>query len=258
MTHTPFATELHDLERALGRWPEVRSNVPILIGRLSAYVAIPPGARVLDVGAAQGLYVAALHEAGFSAVGVEPSAHARRISRLVSERLGQTVDIVDGTAEQLPFADGRFHLVLANSVMEHTTDPAQAADEALRVLRPGGGFYFSTTSALCPRQAEIRGFPAFPWYPDALKKRVMRWAAASRPALVGYARTPAYHWFTPRRVMELRREAGFSVAYDRWDVRGEEGMGSLSTALFRTIRSRTTLRRVGEVLLEGSSYLFVK
>ncbi len=254
----PLATELHDTERAFERWPAIRASVPLLIGRLRAYVALPGDAKVLDVGAAQGMSVAALCAMGLTAVGVEPSARARANSAVVGELLGQPVEILDGTAESLPFADGCFDLVLADSVMEHTADPRRAAEEAFRVLRPGGGFHFATTNALCPRQAEIRGFPAFSWYPDALKHRLMAWAVRSRPASVGFTTTPAYHWFTPRRAMELVHGAGFSAIYDRWDVRGEDCLAPSSAALLRAIRRHTILRRAADVLREGSSYLAVK
>ncbi len=47
-------------------------------------------------------------------------------------------------------------LVSAISVLEHTHDPERVFAEAHRVLRPSGGFYFYTTSAICSRQSEIR------------------------------------------------------------------------------------------------------
>jgi SAM-dependent methyltransferase len=258
MTPTALASELRDTERVLESWTQVRPAAATLITRLRAHVTIPPGAPVLDVGAAQGLYVAALRAAGLDAIGVEPFARARAASAVVGRRTNQTIELVDGSAEQLPFADCSFALVLANSVLEHADDPALAVAEAFRTLVPGGGFYFCTTSALCPRQSEIQRFPAFPWYPASLKRRVMDWAVASRPSLVGHTTTPARHWFTPRRVRRLALSAGFSAVYDRWDIRGDGGMGPVAGLLFRTGRRSVPLRRLGDLGLEGSAYLFVK
>jgi hypothetical protein len=110
---------------------------------------------------------------------------------------------------------------------------------------------------LCPRQSEIRGFPAFPWYPDAVKQAVMRWAARSRPALIGYTKTPAVHWFSPRRMARLAEAAGFSGLHDRWDLwRDEEDR--VRATLAGVIRSHTALRRAADLLREGSTYLLVR
>jgi SAM-dependent methyltransferase len=253
-----LATEGYDPERAQARLPDVRAHVAMLMRRLGRYVSLPPGARVLDVGAAQGLYVTALREVGYDAVGVEPWAEARRVSEQIASHTSQPLTILEGTAERLPFSDGTFDLVLATSVMEHTIDPLRAASEAHRVLRPGGGFYFWTTSVLCPRQSEIRRFPAFPWYPDRVKKRLMRWAATSRPALIGYTTTPAMHWFSPASARRLARAARFSNIYDRWDIHIPEERGPLGARALRLVRRHNALRRAADVFIEGSYYLLVK
>ncbi len=257
-TRTSLATESYGAERALARLPEVRARADTLMRRLERHVSIHAGTRVLDVGAAQGLYVAALREAGYDAVGVEPWEHARRVSELVAGRTGQPLTILDGTAESLPFPDGAFDLVLATSVMEHTADPLSAAREAHRVLRPGGGFYFWTTSVLCPRQREIRRFPAFPWYPDRVKKRLMRWAVSSRPSLVGYTTRPALHWFSPGGARRLGAAAGFSETYERWDLHRPSELSPLRARAFGVVSRCTALRRAADILIEGSSYLFIK
>jgi SAM-dependent methyltransferase len=253
-----LATEGYDAERALGRLPEVRSQADLLIRRLGRYVPVTAGDAILDVGAAQGLYVAALCEAGYAAIGAEPWGEARRVSELIGERISRPLTIVDGTAETLPFADEEFALVLATSVMEHTTDPVRAAVEAHRVLRPGGGFYFWTTSVLCPRQSEIKRFPAFPWYPDRTKKRLMTWAATSRPALIGYTTRPALHWFSPWSVRRMARTAGFSAVYERWDLHRVSELGPARGRALGVIRKHGALRHAADMFIEGSSYLFVK
>jgi SAM-dependent methyltransferase len=48
------------------------------------------------------------------------------------------VDVRPGRAEALPFDDGSFDRVLAQLVLHFVSDPAQAAREFRRVLRPGG------------------------------------------------------------------------------------------------------------------------
>ncbi|MBD5778702.1 class I SAM-dependent methyltransferase [Pelagicoccus sp. NFK12] len=64
------------------------------------------------------------------------------------------VDVV-GTAEQLPFKDGTFDLVISLAVLEHVKDPKKVALEMQRVLKPGGLLWIDT-AFLQP----YHGFPA--------------------------------------------------------------------------------------------------
>jgi SAM-dependent methyltransferase len=56
---------------------------------------------------------------------------------------GPTVDDV-GVAEDLPYDDDAFDVVLCTQVLEHADDPAQVVAEIHRVLRPGGVAFLST------------------------------------------------------------------------------------------------------------------
>jgi SAM-dependent methyltransferase len=56
---------------------------------------------------------------------------------------------LDGAAvvrsgEPLPYASDRFDLIVCRSVFEHLDHPASAADELLRVLKPGGSIFVIT------------------------------------------------------------------------------------------------------------------
>ena len=48
------------------------------------------------------------------------------------------VDVRPGRAEEIPFDDGSFDVALAQLVLHFVTDPARAAGELRRVVRPGG------------------------------------------------------------------------------------------------------------------------
>ena len=66
------ATEQADLETALSRIPEADAFVERQLKRIEPFFPLRPPARVLDVGAAQGVWLTALAKRGFQAVGVEP------------------------------------------------------------------------------------------------------------------------------------------------------------------------------------------
>jgi 2-polyprenyl-6-hydroxyphenyl methylase/3-demethylubiquinone-9 3-methyltransferase len=195
---------------------------------------------------------------GFTARGVEPVTGARETAARLAQHFGATLEIIEGTAEHLPFADATFHVVLANSVLEHVEDLEQALAEAFRVLKPGGVFWFSSTSALCPRQHEIRGFPLFGWYPLALKRRLMYWAKRHRPGLIGHTQTPAIHWFTPWMARRLLRKAGFTQVYDRWDLRRRVVPTGWRRWLFAIITANVATKCLADVIVEGSAYAAVK
>lgn len=56
---------------------------------------------------------------------------------------GPKVDVV-APAEELPFEDDSFDLLLSTQVLEHVADPVRVVAEAGRVLRPGGLALVST------------------------------------------------------------------------------------------------------------------
>jgi 2-polyprenyl-3-methyl-5-hydroxy-6-metoxy-1,4-benzoquinol methylase len=252
------ATEQHDLETAVARLPDIERRLGALLRRLSPHVRLAPGARVLDVGAAQGLTVVAFHRAGFDAAGLEPWAEAVQNSRAVAAETAVEFDMVEGYAESMPFESASFDLVHAQSVMEHVRDPAAVFAESHRVLRPGGALYFHTSNALCPRQPEIRGFPCFSWYPQPLKRRILDWATAKRPALVGHTTMPAYNWYTPWGVRSALARAGFSEVLDRWELRHEDELAGWRGSAVRAAKRSRAVRVAGDVAIPQSAYLAIK
>jgi 2-polyprenyl-3-methyl-5-hydroxy-6-metoxy-1,4-benzoquinol methylase len=99
---------------------------------------LEPGARVLDVGAAQGIESLVLKREGFDVRGVEIWPRAIEVSRQVAERTGVSTDIVQGRAESLPFEDGSFDLVYSWGVLHHTPNTERSIEEVRRVVAPGG------------------------------------------------------------------------------------------------------------------------
>jgi len=252
------ATEQRSFETMLRGLDERRSWADTVLRRLERIRPIPSGASILDVGAAQGMLLIVCAERGLRAVGVEPWDEAREIGGRLSEHVGVPITIHAGTAEALPVESESFDIVHANSVIEHVLDAQAAFNEAYRALKPGGIFWFSTASSLCPIQHEISSFPLFGWYPDRLKRRIMEWAKTNRPELVGHAQTPAIHWFTPWKARRMLRKTGFSRVYDRWDLRLESEGGRLYRVALRIIKLSSATKLIADVIISGCSYAAVK
>ncbi|MBV8598557.1 MAG: class I SAM-dependent methyltransferase [Actinobacteria bacterium] len=95
-----------------------------------------PGDRVLDVATGTGAVARELvRQKGCRVVGVDQSpgmlAEARR-------RLNGRVELVEASAESLPFADGEFDALTFTYLLRYVADPAATLRELSRVVKPGG------------------------------------------------------------------------------------------------------------------------
>ena len=88
--------------------------------------------RVLDVGCGTGANLTEMSQFG-PVVGLDRAAEALQLSRSRGHR-----QLVQGTAEQLPFRDGTMDVVLALDILEHVADDVQVLRECRRVLVAGG------------------------------------------------------------------------------------------------------------------------
>jgi SAM-dependent methyltransferase len=247
------AAEFYSFEQVLALLPETALWVKQVMRRLSPLLPSRP-LRVLEIGASQGRGLVALERLGHKAFGAEPWRPAAVIAHQIADAEGLRIKIAQGQAENLPFQDEQFQLVLAFSVMEHVTELELSLREIHRVLRPGGIFWFNSASALCPRQGEIASFPLFGWYPDPLKRRIMHWAMRSRPELVGHTKTPAVHWWTPRKARMKLRKAGFREVWDRWDLRLEDEESGFRRTFLVLAKANRALRLLGDVVTPDCAY----
>ncbi|NNG41180.1 class I SAM-dependent methyltransferase [Flexivirga sp. ID2601S] len=108
------------------------------------------GATMLDVGAGPAEFA---HEFRSAGVRYVPIDHDPAVP---SVRDGGVV----GTAEALPFADRSVDLVFSSNLWEHVRRPEHAADEMVRVVRPGGLVFLSYTNWLSP----WGGHETSPWH----------------------------------------------------------------------------------------------
>jgi len=89
---------------------------------------LPWVGRGIEIGVGSGRFAAPL---GVQ-VGVDPSA------AMLAHAAARGIEVVEGTAEDLPFAAGSFDHALVVTTICFVDSPAQMLAEARRVLKPGG------------------------------------------------------------------------------------------------------------------------
>jgi ubiquinone/menaquinone biosynthesis C-methylase UbiE len=92
---------------------------------------------VLEVAIGTGRNMA-IYPPGVRVTGVELSEEMLALARRRAQRLGASVELYVGDAQDLQFADASFDTVLITFAFCTIPDDRRAATEALRVLRPGG------------------------------------------------------------------------------------------------------------------------
>ncbi len=98
--------------------------------------------RVLDVACGSGYGSAALAEQAETVTALDVSVEAVAAARHAYDRAN--LRFLAARAEQMPFRDGAFDLVVAFEVIEHLEEPKALLAEARRLLAPGGQFIVST------------------------------------------------------------------------------------------------------------------
>ncbi len=119
-------------ERMMGRWSRLAGDVFL------DWLDLPKGLRWLDVGCGNGAFTEALIARGGPAevTGIDPSEGQLAYARTRPGAKSAQFRVAD--AQSLPFADGSFDAAVMALVISFVPDPAKAAGEMARVVRPGG------------------------------------------------------------------------------------------------------------------------
>jgi SAM-dependent methyltransferase len=124
--------------------------------KLADIAAIAPGDRVLDVACGTGVLTRA------AAVRVGPSGRVTGLDLnegmlAVARRLRPEIDWRQGDAQDLPFADHAFDVVMSQFALMFFPDRPRTLREMWRVLAPGGRL----AVAVCAPLEETRGYRLF-------------------------------------------------------------------------------------------------
>ncbi len=123
---------------ASGDYAVIGTSLQIIGEQLCESVDLSAGEKVLDVAAGNGnaSLAAARRRADVTATDYVDHLLERAARRAEAEALPLTTRVAD--AEDLPFDDASFDVVLSTVGVMFTPNPERAAAELLRVVRPGG------------------------------------------------------------------------------------------------------------------------
>jgi SAM-dependent methyltransferase len=135
-------TALKQKHRAMwasGDYPSMVETFLLPLGpRLVAACEIGPGQRVLDVAAGTGNASIPAAQAGASVVASDLTPELFDAGRARAEAEGVELEWVEADAENLPFEDASFDVVISSIGVMFAPHHQDAADELVRVCRPGG------------------------------------------------------------------------------------------------------------------------
>lgn len=138
-TTTPDIKTKHRAMWAVGDYASVAADViPALGPILVEACGIGPSDRVLDVAAGSGNASIPAARAGAQVVASDLTPELLASGRGLAENLGLSLDWREADAEALPFADNEFDAVISCVGVMFAPHHQVAADELVRVARPGG------------------------------------------------------------------------------------------------------------------------
>jgi ubiquinone/menaquinone biosynthesis C-methylase UbiE len=200
-------------------------------------LAISPGMRVLDVACGTGNLAipAARRGAQVTGVDIAPNLLEQARKRAAAQNLPATFD--DGDAEQLPYPDGQFDLVMSMFGAMFAPRPERVSSELARVCRPGGtiamanwtpegfvGKTFALTGRYVPPPQGIPA-PVLWGVENVVRERLGEYAAKTetvRRALIFDYPHP------PREVVQFFRDyfGPTQMAFSRLDAAGQSALAA--------------------------------
>lgn len=205
-----------------------------------------PTLDVLDIGCNAGAQARFWVEKGHRYTGIDINAPLVELARRRAAESGLVAKFGVGSATELPYPAGSFDVCIMPELLEHVAAWRDCLNEAVRVLRPGGALYLSTSNWLCPSQQEFN-LPLYSWYPPFLKRYYERRAVTDRPDLANHAKYPAVNWFSVYGLRAYLEPQGF-VCLDRFDLVDMGNKGKLSKLVLALLRGLPPLRLLGHVM----------
>ena len=212
MTQTSIPSELRDKQQKVwssGDYNKIAAITVPLSEFLVDHVGVTPGSRVLDVATGTGHAALAAARRDAVVVGIDYVPALLDIARRRAAAEDLEADFAEADAEDLPYGDGAFDYVLSAIGVMFAADHQRAADEMVRVTRPGGRIAVASWTP----QGFVGGMLA------AVGRHVAPPAGAQRPTLWGEEQVVADLFGDARGRRPVRHHHGDPAVRGRRRVR---------------------------------------
>jgi ubiquinone/menaquinone biosynthesis C-methylase UbiE len=170
--------------------------------------------KVLDVGGGAGVYSFWLKEKGHEVHLIDPSPVNISLAEKHGRELNAVLDsAATGVAQQLPFHDASFDIVLLLGPLYHLTERQErvkALAEACRVLKPGGKLFAATISRFASMlDGFSRNLVADPAFVSIMQQDLQNGQHRNPTDNFQYFTTAFFHH--PNEIKQEMNDAGFDV-----------------------------------------------
>jgi SAM-dependent methyltransferase len=190
---------------------------PLVAGHLVTFARVAPGEKVLDVGTGTGVVAITAARAGAQVTALDLTPELLEQAR-ENGKIAQQESIVwtEGDAEQLPYADASFDVVLSQFGHMFAPRPDVVVQEMHRVLKPGGRVAFAT------------------WPPEHLVGHMFAFVGRHSPPPPSGA-SPPPQWGNPGVIIERLANLFGAPFFER----GVMALPALSIGHYRLLTERT-------------------
>ena len=171
--------------------------------------------RIIDIGAGYGgaaRWLASQYGCHVTCLNLSEAQNDRNRAMTAEQGLSRVINVIDGSFEDIPAADGLFDLAWSQDAILHSGHRERVLDEVDRVLKPGGEFIFTDPMQAddCPagvlqpvlERIHLDSLGSFAFYRQQAQR--LGWEEVSvtdlTPQLVN-------HYTRVRQVLATRRDA---------------------------------------------------
>jgi SAM-dependent methyltransferase len=192
----PFHQFKHAQRAGWAHFAPIEQHTIVAAPRLVRHAGIRAGQRVLDVACGTGVVAVTAARAGAGVTGLDLTPELLARARENATIAGVAIEWLEGDAEELPFENERFDVVVSQFGHIFAPRPDVVTAQMLRVLKPGGVIAFST------------------WPPELFVGRAFVLASRYSP-LPPPGAVPPVLWGDPSVVRARLGDAVTDLAFDR-------------------------------------------